>query len=143
MGLTNSILNRNPNPNPKSNSQKLLCGGLLSATSFITCIRTFCHLTHHGFLIWTSWIFNIIINKLGIRLRLVFYRRKKKGHFAGKMDFLAKGKGKKSYYTEKSHFKKVILSKKWFSPQKVAFFLYNIMEKKHFLEKMTFLDPKK
>ncbi len=53
-------------------------------------------------------------------MRLVLYGRKKKSHFAGKMDFLAKGK--KSYYTEKSHLKKVILSKEWFSPQKVTFF---------------------
>ncbi len=49
------------------------------------------------------------------KVRLVLYGRKKKSHFAGKMDFLAKGK--KSY-----HLEKVILSKEWFSPQKVTFF---------------------
>jgi hypothetical protein len=57
-------------------------------------------------------------------LRLVLYGRKKKSHFAGKMDFLAEGK-----YTEKSHLKKVILSKEWFLPQKVIFFPYNMKKK--------------
>jgi hypothetical protein len=55
---------------------------------------------------------------------LGLYGRKKKSHFAGKMDFLAEGK--KSYYTEKNYLTKVILSKKWFSPQKVTFFPYNM-----------------
>ncbi len=55
----------------------------------------------------------------GCILRGVLYGRKKKIHFAGKMDFLAKGK--KSYYTENGHLKNVILSKQWFSQQKFFF----------------------
>jgi hypothetical protein len=69
------------------------------------------------------------------RLRLVLYGRKKKSHFAGKMDFLAERK--KSYYTEKSHLTKVILSKEWFSPQKVTFFPYNMEKKTIFHVKWT------
>jgi hypothetical protein len=65
-------------------------------------------------------------------LRLVLYGRKKKSHFAGKMDFLAKGK--KSYYTGNCHLKKV---KEWFLPQKVTFFPYNMEKKTIFHVKWT------
>jgi hypothetical protein len=74
-----------------------------------------------------------------LALRLVLYGRKKKSHFAGKMDFLAERK--KSYYTEKSHLTKVILSTKWFSPQKVTFFPYN-MEKKNLFDIKNGFDAK-
>jgi hypothetical protein len=62
---------------------------------------------------------------------LYLHKTKKKSRFAGKMIFLAERK--KSYYTEKGHLKKVILSKEWFLPQKVAFFRI-----RHNMKKKTF-----
>ncbi len=65
----------------------------------------------------------------------LYYTERKRSRLLRKMIFLAERK--KSYYTEKSHLKKVILSIEWFSPQKVAFILYNMEKKTIFHVKWT------